>query len=112
MYTRQVKNLKSRLGKKGYPGGLETWTGDQGKSLGLKCTTMSRWIIYIQQALLPTSSSIGTDQFSQLFSNSERWDARGHRGNSRVETRRDYLHIAICFVFTVYSFYFMIISSY
>ena len=32
LYTRQVENLKRRLGKKGYPGGLKTQKGGPGKN--------------------------------------------------------------------------------
>ena len=42
-------------------------TGGPGKSQGLKCTTMSHQITYLQQAQLPTSSLNGTYQFSQLL---------------------------------------------
>ena len=61
LYTRQIENLKRRLGKKGYLGGLKTERAVQEKVRELKRMIMFRWII------LRTTCKLGSsDQFNQL----------------------------------------------
>ena len=72
LYTRQAENLKGRLGKKGYPGGLKTRKGGPGKSQGFEAynyVPFDHLAVILQYQL---SSLSGTNQSNQLRTSSER----------------------------------------
>ena len=109
LYTRQVENLKRRLGQKWVSRWTENPKGRSRQKLGIKRNTMSHWLLCIQNPV-STSSSNGIDQSASPSTKVIKWwDARSCKGNSRVETQWDHsLHTAVLFSFVqnLYKLYF------
>ena len=87
LYTRQVENLKRRLGQKWVSRWTENPKGRSRQKLGIKRKTMSHWSLSIQNPV-STSSSNDIDQSASPSTKVIKWwDARRYKGNSRVETQ-------------------------
>ena len=100
LYTRQVENLKRRLGQKGYPGALKTRKGGPGKKLGLKRNTMSHWIILQPDFMYRPSSSDGANQ-SDLPSTKQQSDETLENINAIAELELSgIIHIAVFLYFS------------
>ena len=101
LYTRQVENLKRRLGQKWVSRWTENPKGRSRQKLGIKRKTMSHWSLCIQNPV-STSSSDGIDQSASPSTKVIKWwDARSYKGNSRVETQW-IIHFTQLFYFLLY----------
>ena len=100
LYTRQVENLKRRLGQKRVSRWTENPKGRSRKKLGIKSVTLCLIVSPWNQTSVLTIN-LGRRQsiwstFNQVV---KWWDARRYKGNSRVRTQWDCSHICFSLFF-------------